>query len=568
VKGYRVSKYVRAAAIVAALVPAWFFLAPPQLGGSTSYVVITGNSMEPLLHSDDLVLVRDDAYYEVGDVAAYQSEELHRLVLHRIVEREEGSFVFQGDNNDFLDPERPGDDEVQGALWATIPNAGIAIRFMQGPIGIAIAAVVIMALLGVFSVKRRRKRTGRHSVKRKGEPAPAARPRRSPPPPPPPRSASEIRSMPAPTLLQEPAGDEPTFGTRRRVVQMVASVAAVATIFFVVVGAVASTRPANVPVADELFFEHSGTFSYAATAPGSAAYDGPKVTTGEPVFLRLVDDASFTFDYTFESELPHDVTSRGSMTARLGAENGLSRTLELSGGTSAGDESLNVSATMSLHELRTIVREIERETGVEQGIYTVTLSPQVELSGTLGAEPLETSFTPSLQLEFDSLQLRTIRDGSDDAADPFAPEATDSIDVVGERTNQIFVLDRAVAVETIEKASLYGGSGTASILLIALILLVATRPEDEPARIAAKYGGALIAVSETPTHVDAVEVTDFRTLVRLAQQFEAAVLHERSAGGHVYMVPHDGILYRYRSGARTVPDAAPPTVYIPSRKAQ
>jgi signal peptidase I len=566
VKG-RVFKYVRAAVIVAALVPAWFFLAPPQLGGSTSYVVITGNSMEPLLHSDDLVLVRDDAYYEVGDVAAYQSAELDRLVLHRIVEREEGSFVFQGDNNDFLDPERPGDEEVQGALWVTVPNAGVAIRFMQGPIGIAIGAVVIMALLGVFSVKRRRKRTGRHSVKRKSEPAPAAVPRRSPPPPPP-RSGSEIRPMPAPTLLQEPAGDVPRFGTRRRVVQMIASVAAVATVFFVVVGTVASSRPPTVPVADEFFFEHSGTFSYAATAPGSAAYDGPKVTTGEPIFLRLVDDASFTFDYRFESEIPHDVTSRGSMTARLGAENGLSRTLDLTGGTSAGDASLNISATMSLHELRTIVREIERETGVEQGIYTVTLSPRVELAGTLGDEPLDASFTPSLQLEFDSLQLRTVRDGSDDAVDPFAPEATDSIDVVGERPNQIFVLDRTVAVETIEQASLYGGSGMALILLIALIFLVATRPKDEPARIAAKYGGVLIAVSETPTHVDAVDVTDFRTLVRLAQQFEAAVLHERSAGGHVYMVPHDGILYRYRSGARAVPDEASQTVSTPSRKAQ
>ena len=561
-------RYVRAAALVAVLVPAWFFLAPPQLGGSTSYVVVTGNSMEPLLYADDLVLVRDGAFYEVGDVAAYQSEELDQLVLHRIVESEEGSFVFQGDNNDFLDPERPGDDELEGSLWVTVPKAGAAIRFMQGPIGMAIAAVLVLALLGVFSVKRSRKRSGRHSVKRRREAESAPVARSTPPPPPPRRAATEIRSAPAPVPVRE-ADEEPSrLGTRRRLVQMVASVAAVAAVFFVVVGAVAITRPATVPVSDELFFDHSGSFSYGASVPGSAAYDGPKATTGEPIFLRLADDASFTFDYAFHSELPSDVATSGSMTARLGAENGLSRTLDLTGGTSAGDDSLSISATMSLHELREIVRRIERETGVEQGIYTVTLTPRVDVSGTLGDAPLESSFMPSLQLEFDSLQLRTIRDSADDEQDPFSPEASDSIDVVGERPNEIFVLDRAMSVESIERTSLYGGSAAAAVLLIALVFLAASRPKDEPARIAAKYGGALIAVSETPTHADVVEVTDFRTVVRLAQQFEAAILHEQKAGGHVYMVPHDGILYRYRSGARRTAETPPAPASIPTRKAQ
>jgi signal peptidase I len=560
-------RYVRAAALIAVLAAAWLFLAPPQLGGSTSYVVVTGNSMEPLLHADDLVFVRDDPYYEVGDVAAYRSEQLDKLVLHRIVEREDGSFVFQGDNNDFLDPEQPGDDELEGSLWVTVPKAGAAIRLMQGPFGIAIAAVVVLALLGVFSVRKSRRRAGRHSVKRRREAAAAATPRRSPPPPPPPRIATEIRPVPA-QPSRETDAESSSLGTRRRILQMIASVAAVATVFFVVVGAVATTRPATVPVADELFFEHAGSFSYGASVPGSAAYDGPKATTGEPIFLRLADDASFTFAYSFDSELPHDVSSSGSMTARLGAENGLSRTLDLTGGTTAGDGSLSISATMSLHELREIVRRIERETGVEQGIYTMTLTPRVDVSGTLGDSPLETSFMPSLQLEFDSLQLRTIRDSADDEQDPFSPEATESIEVVGERPNEIFILDRSVSVASLERASLYGGSAAAAVLLIALVFLMASRPKDEPARIAAKYGGALIAVSETPTHADVVEVTDFRTVVRLAQQFEAAILHEQAAGGHVYMVPHDGILYRYRSGARRTVEEAPPPVSVSTRKAQ
>ena len=38
----------------------WLFLGPVQLGGDTAYSVISGNSMEPLLHRGDLAAVRGD----------------------------------------------------------------------------------------------------------------------------------------------------------------------------------------------------------------------------------------------------------------------------------------------------------------------------------------------------------------------------------------------------------------------------------------------------------------------------------------------------------------------------
>src|SRR5438876_5936540 len=45
------------AGALALLAAAWFVLAPPKLGGSTSYAVIVGSSMEPHLHRGEVALV-------------------------------------------------------------------------------------------------------------------------------------------------------------------------------------------------------------------------------------------------------------------------------------------------------------------------------------------------------------------------------------------------------------------------------------------------------------------------------------------------------------------------------
>ena len=45
-------------ALFAALAAAWAVLAPPELGGSTRYVILDGSSMAPSLHAGDLAVIR------------------------------------------------------------------------------------------------------------------------------------------------------------------------------------------------------------------------------------------------------------------------------------------------------------------------------------------------------------------------------------------------------------------------------------------------------------------------------------------------------------------------------
>ena len=80
-----IKRYLWGACALALVGCLWFLFAPSALGGSTSYVVTDGVSMEPRFHAGDLALVRSGGDYRVGQIVAYHNRQLGTVVLHRIV---------------------------------------------------------------------------------------------------------------------------------------------------------------------------------------------------------------------------------------------------------------------------------------------------------------------------------------------------------------------------------------------------------------------------------------------------------------------------------------------------
>ena len=138
-----------AALSIAFLGAAWWFLAPPPLGGSTSFVTVDGTSMLPNLHRSELVALRPASAYRVGDVVGYRSPLLHRVVLHRIVAIHGAHYVLKGDNNTFLDPDRPTRSHVVGKLWFHVPSAGRAVQLLHIPWIVGALAVLLVLALGL-----------------------------------------------------------------------------------------------------------------------------------------------------------------------------------------------------------------------------------------------------------------------------------------------------------------------------------------------------------------------------------------------------------------------------------
>ncbi len=140
----RVRRWLGAALTIAVLAGSWWSLAPPQIGGSTSFVVVDGASMLPQLSNSDLVALRPSSQFRVGDVVGYRSSLLDRVVLHRIVRIHGDTYVFKGDNNTFLDPEQVTRAQFVGKLWFHVPVAGRTIAALRLPWVLAMLAAILV----------------------------------------------------------------------------------------------------------------------------------------------------------------------------------------------------------------------------------------------------------------------------------------------------------------------------------------------------------------------------------------------------------------------------------------
>ena len=142
---------------------AWLLFAPAQLGGATRYAVVEGASMEPDLSEGDLVLVRAGHEPSVGDVVLYRDPAMGVRVLHRVIRKEGGRLVLQGDANDFVDDARPRTENVIGSYWFAIPRLGAALLWLERPLHAAVLAFVltIVAFGGGREQRRRREAPAR-----------------------------------------------------------------------------------------------------------------------------------------------------------------------------------------------------------------------------------------------------------------------------------------------------------------------------------------------------------------------------------------------------------------------
>lgn len=121
---------VKLAATAAAAVLVWLFLWPATMGGSMTYIVVSGPSMEPVYETGDFVAAREQASYGLGDIVVFSTE--HGNVIHRIIGGDgDAGYVMQGDNNPEVDQWTPTDDEVLGKAALHVPDAGNAVMLVR-----------------------------------------------------------------------------------------------------------------------------------------------------------------------------------------------------------------------------------------------------------------------------------------------------------------------------------------------------------------------------------------------------------------------------------------------------
>jgi signal peptidase len=129
-------------AFVAALL--WFCL-PQGLGGRADWVLVSGASMLPRLHTGDLVLVEHQSGYHVGDVIAYRVPRgqvgAGHVVIHRIIGGNgRTGWRMKGDHRTAPDLWYPTNHDVIGAKQLRIPDAWFVLRIFHMPVLLALFA--------------------------------------------------------------------------------------------------------------------------------------------------------------------------------------------------------------------------------------------------------------------------------------------------------------------------------------------------------------------------------------------------------------------------------------------
>ena len=131
---------------------------PARLGGSASYVMVSGDSMEPTMHTGDLAVLRRQPSYRRGDVVAFRVPDgevgAGHVVIHRVVGGDERGYVLRGDNKRVADPWRPAQRDVLGRRVLLVPRAGQVLQAMANPLTLGFMAGLAAALF-VLSPGRR-----------------------------------------------------------------------------------------------------------------------------------------------------------------------------------------------------------------------------------------------------------------------------------------------------------------------------------------------------------------------------------------------------------------------------
>jgi signal peptidase I len=509
----------------------WFYFAPVGLGGSTTYVVTNGISMEPLFHTGDLALVRSQSSYHVGEIVAYNSRVYHTVVLHRIIARAGARYVFKGDNNNFVDFEHPAASQLIGALWLHLPGWGARLRSFDSPALVgALVGFAVLLFTGVsFASGRRRKRR-------------------------------QQRAAPSPGHLP-PRASRRTAGPTGEVL----AVGLVALLPFVLLGLLAFTRSATAPTPLKVPYRQSARLSYAAAATPGPVYPGDRVVTGEPLFTRVVSLVNLRFAYHFHAAAAHSLAGEASLSATLASTSGWHTTLPLGQPTSfRGDRAL-VTATLDLPTLLALMHNVNTATGVG-GVYTITLVPHVQVRGSLDTQPLSADFTSPVQFTVGEgeIQVSASAGGSSTvgsstagsstagqpATNPFASSASSS--VTGTRYQPRFLSFgiARLSVATAREIAL-GGIALVVGVLIAIMALMRPRLRDEAAAIRARYGRLIVPVARVwqLPGVPVIDVADMDALAQIAEHYDRSILLETTADGEAFWVADESAQFRYAIGA-------------------
>jgi signal peptidase len=112
-----------------------------------SVEVVASGSMAPTIATGDLIVVKEQSSYKVGDVVTFRDSS-GNLVTHRIIaEGDDGAFTTKGDANNVADRSSVNTSDIVGSLVFVVPGGEVFVSFAQQPAVIGTLVFILVLLI-------------------------------------------------------------------------------------------------------------------------------------------------------------------------------------------------------------------------------------------------------------------------------------------------------------------------------------------------------------------------------------------------------------------------------------
>jgi signal peptidase I len=508
---------IRSVLLSAALVSLWYvLLAPPALGGRTSYISVSGHSMEPTYFTGDLVVVRKADGYRAGDIVAFKAQ--GGVVIHRITGGDSVSgYVTEGDNNSWTDPWRPTDHDVVGRAWFRLPGASRWLLTLTQPAAVAVVVTVLLAL-GLRSDKTRN---------------------RSP--------IAATTSRPSSTPTRRPM----QLDTLRRYASAVPRRTRAASIAALLLAGVTAV-PAVLAWTDDVqrtsfhqdaSYLHAVDFSYTFRLDPTTLYPdgviGPiDATTSKPptIFAKPARAMDVQIDYRFDADRDAPIDGTVAVDAVVSGDAGWSTTLQLAEPSRLDRRTTRIEVPLDLGTVRELVARVGDETGMPSSRYEISIVPTFHVRSTVADTAVDEQYSPSLAVSYTGTTWTVGPQLHAEKTQRLGSEVTERVQLAG---IDVALLRWAVAPAT-----------ALLLLAVGLVALAVGRvPRLTVDALLRRPGIAVIDLERPPADADlAVPLTSAEGIRRVAERDGGLVLRYEHDGDTLLYARHDNRVYCYSAG--------------------
>ena len=120
--------------------------------GYAAAVIVSG-SMKPAVSVDDLLIIKGEKSYNIGDIVTYLSEN-GSLITHRIKEVTKDGYIMQGDANNTPDDE-VSQKRLIGKAVVILPLAGIIVRRFFSPLSVILISCIVLLVWLIIRFARK-----------------------------------------------------------------------------------------------------------------------------------------------------------------------------------------------------------------------------------------------------------------------------------------------------------------------------------------------------------------------------------------------------------------------------